>query len=288
MNDLAPNSQSQGSQRMGYLCILLSIFLWSSQGVVVRLSGVEVHILLFYSQAISVILQGLIVSQKKYRTEIAGLKKLSYPPILAIFLMLNNIAFFYSFQNTTIANAVLTHYTAPIIVAFLAAAFLGERVTGRLITAIAIASAGLWILLDGFSIRPGQGYGIAAGLFSGLSYAIIIILSRSYTRHFSPVVLSFLANACIVAMLAPFIRVFPLHAWKSLLIMGIVHSTFAPILYFKGLQTVTANRAAVLGYLEPVSAILFSMLFLNEIPHMYSFFGGVLILFSGYLTIRGK
>ena len=70
--------------------------------------------------------------------------------------------------------------------------------------------------------------------------------------------------------------------------MGIVHSTVAPILYYKGLQTVTANRAAVLGYLEPVSAILFSMVFLNEIPHLYSFFGGVLILFSGYLTIRGE
>jgi drug/metabolite transporter (DMT)-like permease len=200
--------------------------------------------------------------------------------------MLNNLAFFYAFQNTTIANAVLTHYTAPIIVAFLAAAFLGEKVTGRLITAIAIASAGLWILLDGFSLSAGRGYGITAGLVSGLSYAIIIILSRSYARHFSPVVLSFLANTCIVAMLLPFIRVFPLHAWRSFLIMGIVHSTVAPILYFKGLQTVTANRAAVLGYLEPVSAILFSMVFLNEIPHLYSLFGGALILFSGYLTIR--
>ena len=46
---------------------------------------------------------------------------------------------------------------APIIVAFLAAAFLGEKVTGRLITAISVASAGLWILLDGFSMSPATG-----------------------------------------------------------------------------------------------------------------------------------
>jgi len=288
MNDLAHSPHKIDIHRMGYLYILLAIFLWSSQGVVVRLSGVEVHILLFYSQLVSVILQGLIVSQKKYRSEINGLNKPATPLILAIFLMLNNLAFFYAFQNTTIANAVLTHYTAPIIVAFLAAVFLGEKVTGRLIISIAVASTGLWILLDGFSISDTHVYGIAAGLLSGLSYAIIIILSRSYARHFSPVVLSFLANTCIVLMLLPFIRVFPLHAWRSLLIMGIVHSTFAPILYFKGLRTVTANRAAVLGYLEPVSAILFSMVFLNEIPGLYSFFGGVLILFSGYLTIRGE
>jgi drug/metabolite transporter (DMT)-like permease len=276
------------SQGTGYLSILLAIFLWSSLGVVVRLSGVEGHVLLFYSLLVSVILQGAIVLQKKYRAEITGLNKLSYPFILGIFLMLNNLFFYYAFQHTTIANTILTHYTAPIFVAFLASVFLGERVTWKLLTAIAVASAGLWILLNGFNVGEAHAYGVAAGLASGVSYAIIIVLSRSFSRHFSPVVLSFWANTFIVAMLLPFVRVFPVQAWGSFLVMGIVHSTVAPILYFKGLQTVTANRAAVLGYLEPVSAILFSMLFLNEKPGIYSVFGGVLILFSGYLTVRGK
>ena len=202
--------------------------------------------------------------------------------------MLNNLFFYYAFQHTTVANTILTHYTAPIIVAFLAFVFLGEKVTWRLIVALAMASAGLWILLDGFNISGAHVYGIAAGLASGVSYAIIIILSRSFSSRFSPVVLSFLSNIFIVLMLLPFVRVFPVQAWGTFLTMGIVYSTIAPILYFKGLQTVTANKAAVLGYLEPVSAILFSMVFLNEKPGIYAVFGGGLILFSGYLTVRGK
>ena len=282
------NNLTATSYKMGYLFILLAIFLWSSLGVAVRLSGVEIHTLIFYSVLVSVVVQGGIVSQKKYRTAVIGMKKLSSALILGIFLLMNNFLFFYAFQNTTIANAVLTHYTAPIIVAFLAAVFLGEKITGKLIIAIVVGSSGLWVLLNGFSFNKAYGYGIAAGLASGLSYAIIIILSRSYSRHFHPVVLSFLANTFIVTMLLPFIRTMPLHAWGSFLVMGIVHSTLAPILYFKGLQTVTANRAAVLGYLEPVSAILFSMLFLHENPGIHSVFGGVLILFSGYLTIMGE
>ena len=212
---------------------------------------------------------------------------LFHPFVLGFFLLLNNFFFFYAFQNTTIANAVLLHYTAPIIVAFLAAAFLGEKVTGKLILAITVASAGLWIMLNGFSLNKSYGYGMAAGLASGISYAIIIIMSRSFSGHFSPVVLSFWSNVFIVAMLLPFIREFPSESWKSFLVMGTVHSTVAPVLYFKGLRTVTANRAAVLGYLEPVSAILFSMLFLNERPGAYSVIGGVLIVISGYLTIKG-
>jgi drug/metabolite transporter (DMT)-like permease len=276
------------SQNAGYLSILLAIFFWSSLGVVVRLSGVEGHVLIFYSLLVSVILQGTIALKKKYRSELSGLNKLSYPFVLGFFLMLNNLFFYYAFQHTTIANTVLTHYTAPIIVAFLASAFLGERVSWKLLTAIAVASAGLWILLNGFNAGEAHAYGIAAGLASGVSYAIIIILSRSFSVRFSPVVLSFWSNTFIVVMLLPFVREFPAQAWGSFLVMGVLHSTVAPILYFKGLQTVTANRAAVLGYLEPVSAILFSMLFLNEKPGIYSVFGGVLILFSGYLTVRGE
>jgi drug/metabolite transporter (DMT)-like permease len=160
---------------------------------------------------------------------------------------------------------------------------LGEKVTGSCYS-IATASAG--ILLEGFSLDMVHGYGIAAGLVSGVAYAIVIILSRIYARHFTPLFLSFCTNICMIAMLLPFIRVLPLHAWGSFVIMGILHYTAAPILYFKGLQTVNANRAAVLGYFEPVSAIVFSMIFLKEIPGIHSLYGGILILFSGYLTIR--
>lgn len=276
------------SHNTGYLFILLAIFLWSSLGIVVRLSGEEIHTLIFYSVLVSVLLQGAIVSRKNYRSALLDMRKLGHTFVLAIFLLLNNFMFFYAFQNTTIANAVLTHYTAPIIVAFLAAVFLGEKITSRLIFAIAVGSSGLWVLLKGFSFDDAHGYGIAAGLGSGVSYAIIIILSRSYSRHFPPVVLSFLANTFIMFMLLPFIRTMPLQAWGSYLIMGIVHSTLAPILYFKGLQTVTANRAAVLGYLEPVSAILFSMMFLHESPGLHGLFGGMLIIISGYVTITGE
>ena len=275
------------SHRIGYFYILLAIFLWSSLGIVVRLSGTEVRFLIFYSLLVSIILQGAMLLQKKNQAAGRDPKKLFYPVILGSFLLLNNFSFYYAFQNTTIANAVLTHYTAPIIVAFLAAVFLGEKVTGKLLFSISMASAGLWILLDGFSLDKAHGYGIAAGLVSGVAYAVIIILSRSYARHFTPLFLSFCNNICMMVMLLPFIRALPLYAWGSFVIMGILHYTIAPILYFKGLQTVTANRAAVLGYFEPVSAIVFSMIFLKEIPGIHSLYGGILILFSGYLTIRG-
>jgi drug/metabolite transporter (DMT)-like permease len=180
----------------------------------------------------------------------------------------------------------LTHYTAPIIVAFLAPLFLKEIITRRIILVIIIASIGLWIMLDGLSLKENQMTGIIAGLVSGLSYAVIIIFLRLHSHKFHPLMLSFLTNAFIAILLAPFVREIPLHAIWSFLIVGIVHSTIAPILYYKGLKLVTANRAAVLGYLEPVCAITFAMLFLGEYPSAISLIGGALIIFSGYLTLK--
>jgi drug/metabolite transporter (DMT)-like permease len=128
---------------MASLYILLAIFLWSSLGIVVRLSGVEIHVLIFYSLIVSLIVQGSVLVQKRYRKEIPQFGQMKYPLILGIFSLVNTFAYFYAFQNTTIANAVLTHYTAPVIVALLASFFLKEKITGKIILVLFLASAGL-------------------------------------------------------------------------------------------------------------------------------------------------
>jgi drug/metabolite transporter (DMT)-like permease len=273
---------------MASLYILLAIFLWSSLGVVVRLSGVSIHILMFYSVLVALIVQGIILSRKGYRKKIPVINKLKYPMILGVFSLLNTFTYFYAFKHTTIANAVLTHYTAPVIVAFLSPLFLKEIITKRIIAVIIIASIGLWIMLDGFSFKEGHTAGIIAGLVSGFAYAVIIIFVRIHAQNFNPLVLAFFSNATIAILLAPFIGEIPLNASWSFLLMGIVHSTIAPILYYKGLQRVTANRAAILGYLEPVCAIIFAVILLREIINYRTVIGGSLIIFSGYLTLRNS
>lgn len=271
---------------MPQIYILLAIFLWSSLGVVVRLSEVPVHIFLFYSLIIAVTVQSLIAWKKGYIKEITDRKKLVAPVLLGLVSLLNSLAFFYAFKTTTISNAVLTHYTAPIIVAFLAALFLREKITKMLIGAIVISSIGLWIMLDGVSLQQGHMTGIMSGLASGAAYAVIIILARKYAGQYRPFMLTYIVNITIVVCLAPFIREFPMHALWSFLVMGLIHSIIAPVLYYRGLQDVSAGRAAVLGYLEPVCAILLSIVFLREMPGHSSLLGGALILFSGYMTIR--
>lgn len=253
-----------------------------------------VHLLIFVSCIISSLLIGVLFIKSEMRKEIPKPKHLLYFLLIGPIALINSFTFFYAYQNTTIANAVLTHYTAPVVVAFLAPIFLKERLTIKILAAIAISTAGLWIMLD-ISLKQfiellfagdRNTYGIIAGLISGLAYGILIIVFRFFAQNYNPVVITFSQNIIIALILLPFIEIpdnFTSAIW-AFAIMGIVHSTVAPILYFRGMREVTANKSAILGYLEPVCAILLGILFLQEAITVKIIIGGFLILFSGYLT----
>jgi len=270
----------------GQLYVLSAIFLWSSLGVVVRLSGADVHLLLFYSALVSTAILSVIVFRPKYRPRLPRGKGLVQVLFLGPVTLMNTFTFFYALKNTTISNALMTHYIAPVLVAFMAFVFLKEELTGALMMALVISSAGLWILLN---MSPAElmlawqnpskdAIGIMSGLTSGLAYAILILLGRVFAQDYDPIVLTFMQNIMMCLLLLPFVREFPIHGLWSFLVVGIVHSTIAPILYFKGLSTVRAT----------VCAILFAMLVLSEYPSRESIIGGGLILLSGYITIRYK
>ncbi|NOY65596.1 MAG: DMT family transporter [Nitrospirae bacterium] len=284
---------------MASFYIVLAILIWSSLGVFVRLAGVDVHIILFYSTFFSLFFQSLIFLKKRHRQSIPPLRVFPFIFVLSICLLLNTFTFLFAYSKTSIANAVLTHYTAPVIVAFLAAIFLGEKINLKIIISIVIATTGLWIMLGGSTIVEcfrsvlSEGIhlsddliGISSGLLSGLFYAILIILIRVFSQRLNPYVVVFFQNLFMTILLLPFVNIIPYDRLWIFIFMGLLHSTVAPYLYYYGLSKVQASRTAILGYLEPVGAIIFGILFLSETPPVRAYLGGALVLISGYLTMR--
>jgi len=277
----------------GSLYIVGAILLWSALPVLIRLSGMPILDLIFYSVLVSTIILSFMMPMEKYRSSIPRGRRLIFLLLLGPVLLANTITFFYAYKYTTVSNAILTHYICPVLVAMLAPVFLKEVVTKRVVLSIVVASVGLFILLGmspaefikGLSERGSDAMGIAGGLASGVSYAVLILMVRSFSLNMHPVPMCFVQNLTMLAILLPFVHWPPEEAAWSFLVMGVAHSTLAPILYYKGMQSVTANRAAILGYLEPVGAIIFGMVFFKEYPKAISLVGGLLILYSGYLAL---
>ena len=63
-----------------------------------------------------------------------------------------------------------------------------------------------------------------------------------------------------------------------LLVVGILHTGLAYLLYFASLEKLKAQTAALYSYIDPIAAILLSALILGELPGIMTLFGAVLIL----------
>jgi len=287
---------------MGYLKIITAILIWSSLGIFIRKIELPNHYIIFYTSTIAGFLQFFLLTStgqfKKARHAESNTRSAVFLMLAPLCFIANTMLFYFAFRNTTIANAVLTHYTAPVFVAILAPLLLKEKIQKTAWLAISLSSLGLWFILG--SENPSvelfhggnQNLGIIAGAMSGLAYALLIIIIRRIETLYSSLFIIFIQNGMVAILLLPFVlgTGLSMNTLPYLLTMGIIHSTIAPLLYVQGFKSVKANEAAILGYVEPVGATMLALIFFDEVPGVQALLGGGLILFSGYMILktRGK
>lgn len=68
----------------------------------------------------------------------------------------------------------------------------------------------------------------------------------------------------------------------------IVHTAFALLIYMDGLKEVEVNEAAILSYLNPLSAVVYAFIVFSEVPELRTVIGGALILLASLLDIWAR
>ena len=138
----------------------------------------------------------------------------------------------------------------------------------------------------------GFGYGLlAAGLYAS------VVLMNKFLKNLSGMESTLIQLSSASVVLVPYVYLteenfFPTFTLNSVimtLIVGLIHTGFAYLLYFSSLQKVSGQTAAVFSYIDPVSDILLSSIFLNERMGFPQMVGGALILGATYVSeIYGK
>jgi len=281
------------SQSSGYLYVSAAAVIWGSNGVIVNMVPYEPHTVAFFRVLFAAITLLPVVLLTRRGEIIDAARNWKLMVSLGCLLALGWSLLFYSMKLIAIANAVLLNYTAPIFVAMLAPLVLKEKLERSTVLALVIAVVGIVVIsyqqnlqiggIDGFNPL-----GVVLGLLAGLAYAGYIILSKKALSGFSSQVVAFCSYAAALAFLSPFVigtELSPdLTSWVLLLVLGIFNTGFAVTLYLKGLGMVKAQKAVILTYLEPASAVVFGLLFLAQPPTPLMIAGGLLILIAGYIV----
>ena len=276
----------------GYLLITGAFFVWSTWGIVVRWLGLPASEIIFFNAVFAAVFQGGWLAVRG-RREGARLMPDIVPSLwLGFFGLVNLLSFVYALKTTTVAAALLTHYVAPVLVAVLAPLTVKDRMGRDTLVALAVAAAGLvFIFAGGLDFSDGRGIlGAASGTLSGLAYAAVILYSRALSPRNHPLKLSVVQAVLTIAVIGALIPWLgfktPHFAQLSVIaVTSLFHSTLANVSYLKGIRSVTAQEAGVLGYFEPVLGIPLAFIFLGEVPYPIALVGGALIIGSGVSVI---
>lgn len=143
------------------------------------------------------------------------------------------IAFFWGLARTPLAQAIALTFIAPLIALMLAALFLQEKVSGRIVGASLLAFSGVALILLGqaqTSLGRDALLGSAAILFSALCYAVNIVLMRAQALAARPPEITFFQNLTIASMMLlslPFIGsvAMPHGHWPGLIAVSLMSTT---------------------------------------------------------------
>ena len=193
-----------------------------------------------------------------------------------LFILLSGIAmgaswmFLYeAYQQIGVSLASLLYYCGPVIVMVLSPLIFKEKLTLPKVIGFLIVLAGIF-LVNGQSSGRGNAWGLFCGAMSAVMYFFMVTLnkrSRQITGMENAVIqltVSFLAVAVFVGFKQAFVLHIPDGAWLWILILGIVNTGIGCYLYFSPLSQLPVQTVAICGYLEPLSAVVFAAILLNE------------------------
>lgn len=126
--------------------------------------------------------------------------------------------------------------------------------------------------------------GLLLGIFSGLTFALLVLANRWQGGHIAPFRLAFLQNSVATLTLLPFVLVngglsqISANEWWGLALMGVVFTAISHGLFMYSLRYVSTRFASLMTSLEPVYGIAIAYLVLHETPNLRALIGCAIVI----------
>lgn len=259
--------------------------------------GMGVNSVLFYRYFLAVIIY--FIWLKFFKKASLKISRQEIIPLffLGIFFSLSSLTLFEAFHYIEAGIACTILFIYPVMVAIIMTIFFKEKVTKTVIFAILLTSIGIILLYKGKPDTALSIKGILIVLTSALLYALYIVGVKNikpvkamnsarlsfYVMLFGLIVYIVNLKFCTTLQMLPNLK-----AWLFAIGLALFPTIISLETITIAIQLIGSTNTAILGALEPLTAIFFGIVFFHEQLTLRISIGIILILFGVFLIISRK
>ena len=257
--------------------------------------GMSPDSVLFFRYLLAIPITGFMI---KSRGRNFSIEKKNIVPLLlfGVFLSISSLTLFYSYKYMDAGIAATLLFVYPVVVALIMYFIFKERLSRQTIFCVLLVLIGIGLLFKGDAEGALSLKGTLLVMISAISYAIYIVgVNHGDIKEVATIKVSFyvLIFGWIVIAISTILNdglqiPTQLSSWLNLLMLAILPTTVSLVCTTAAIKYIGSTPTAILGALEPVTAIFIGITVFDEIISPREWLGLTIIIVAVTLVIAGN
>ena len=284
-------------KKSAHIKYIAGLILFGLNGIVsskILLSSYEI---VFFRTLFGSLFLIFLFSLKREKLQLLAYKKeLVYVILSGVSMGLSWIFLYEAYQRIGVGLSSITYYTGPVIVMLSAPLVFHKKFSGRQWLYFALVLTGILFV----SVPPLIGtttfdlWGLFCGFASAVFHALMVIFTMKaphitgLKNSMYQLTVSFLTICIFILAGHGIVLPATTSQWFWILFLSFVNTGIGCYLYFSEIAKLPVATVSILGYLEPLSAVIFAVLLLHETLTSFEILGALLILIGAIPTSLDK
>lgn len=268
-----------------YLKYIFSMVLFGLNGVVASNISLSSYEIVFFRTLIGSLTLLLLFLFSKHRfTFMENKKDLVYIGISGMAMGTSWMFLYEAYVQMGVGIGSLLYYTGPVILMILSPVMFDEKLTVPKITGFIAVLIGIFLINGNIFEEDVNTFGIFCGLMAAVMYFVMVASNKKSSvikgmeNPLIQLITAFITVAIFVGFKSGYGFQFEGSDWFWIILLGILNTGIGCYLFFSSIGYLPVQSVAILGYLEPILAVIFSVILLNEIMTPIQSVGAILVV----------
>lgn len=281
-------------ENLAYFKYILALLLFGSNGTVASYINLDSYEIVFLRSLLgNFMLMGIFILAKYKLTIFKHKKDVLFIVLSGVAMAADWLFLFEAYAQIGVSLGMLINYCGPVIVVALSPLIFKEQVTLVKILALISSLIGVFLISGQAAAHGISLWGLLCAGLSALSYSAMVIFNKMAKKitGMENAMLQLLATLITVAVFVAFKQGLSIEIiteinsdeWLPILWLGLLNTGISCYLYFSSISRLPVQTVAICGYLEPLSAVLLAVIFLNETMLPLQILGAILIICGALL-----